>query len=273
MTRLLYLLYVRSAFVTFALLEIASAWLITAQHVQERNWGYSNHRLVAACCALISKISAYPKLRSVNTALQCENALLREQLLQVTRRKIPTNAPAIPARYALVPARVINNTIVHTRNYLTLDKGAAHGLEPGMGVVGPKGIVGKIKMVSEQFSTVVPLLHIDVLTSAKLACSGVMGTVQWSGQDPFTVQLRYVPRHVVISPGEAVVTSGYNAVFFEGALIGYVKRATLRPEAPFYNIELSLSTDFSALQYVYVVTDKWKKQKAQLEYRTQMHYD
>lgn len=274
MTRLLYLLHVHSAFITFVVLEMVSAWLIASQHIQERNWGHSNHRIVAACCALVGELRAYPALRRTNTALQRENTALRERLLPLIQRKTSTDAPpAVPAQYSLVPACVVNNTIIHTRNYLTLDKGAAHGLAPGMGVIGPKGVVGKIKMVSERFSTVVSLLHIDVLTSVKLTQSGVMGTVQWPGHDPFTAQLRYIPRHVTIVPGELVVTSGYNALFFEGVPVGYVKRAILRPEAPFYDIELSINTDFSALQHVYVVSDKWKKEKMQLEYYTRASHE
>ena len=83
----------------------------------------------------------------------------------------------------------------------------------------------------------------------------------------------YVPKHVPVEPGDTVVTSGYNATFSTETLIGYVKQATLRKEASFYDIELRLSTDFSTLQYVYVVNNTLKKEKDELEQYTKDFYE
>jgi rod shape-determining protein MreC len=110
-------------------------------------------------------------------------------------------------------------------------------------------------------------------TSAQISSSKVLGTVQWPGNDPCSAQMLYVPRHVPIELGDKVVTSGYNATFFAGALIGFIKQATLRKEAPFYDIELQLSTDFSTLQHVYVVQNVLKQEKEALEQYTKDFYE
>ena len=102
-----------------------------------------------------------------------------------------------------------------------------HGITPGMGVMSAVGIVGKVKAVSDHFATVVSLLHPAMQVSAKLSHSGVLGTIQWTGRDPFRAQLLYVPRHVQIELGDAVVTSGYNATFLAGTMIGHVERLGL----------------------------------------------
>ena len=101
----------------------------------------------------------------------------------------------------------------------------------------------------------------------------VLGTVQWPGGDPLLAEMLYVPRHILVEPGDTVVTSGYNATFFEGVLIGHIKQAKLRKEAPFYDIELRLSTDFSTLQHVYVVKNNWKREKEDLEQHTKDFYE
>ena len=266
MRRLLYLLYEYRAFVVFVLLELMSLALTEGA-------GKGSHRLVGRFYALINDVKAYATLREANVQLQHENARLWQRLLQMAESASAPSAPEVPAQYTLVPAQVVNNSIAHTKNYLTLNKGSLHGLASGMGVLGPAGIVGRVKAVSAHFATVVPLLHTDVLVSAKLAGSGVMGTVCWPGLNPASAQLLYVPRHVTIAPGEAVVTSGYNATFFEGVLIGHVKHVSLRPEAPFYDIELCLSTDFSALRHVYVVQNGLQQEKNTLEEYTRGFYE
>ena len=90
-------------------------------------------------------------------------------------------------------------------------------------------------------------------------------TVQWSGHDPCRAQMVYVPRHILVEPGDQVVTSGYNATFLEGVGIGHIEQVKLRKEAPYYDIELRLSTDFSTLQHVYVVKNSLKRRKILLK--------
>lgn len=85
---------------------------------------------------------------------------------------------------------------------------------------------------------------------------------------PLRAQILYVPRHVPVEPGDTVVTSGYNTTFFAEVLIGHIKQAKLRKEAPCYNIGLHLSTDFSTLPHVYVENNNWKQETEDLEQHT-----
>lgn len=274
MRQLFYLLYKYRAFAIFVLLELASVALVTTYRSETAGRGEGNHRIMGHIYAFVSDVKAYATLKTTNAQLQTENGWLWQRLLQVTETSSVLSVPPASAQqYTLVPAKVINGSIIHTKNYLTLNKGAKHGLMPGMGVISAKGIVGRVKAVSANFATVVTLLHTDVLVAARLAQSNIIGTVQWNGKTPFSAQLLYVPRHVTVVEGEAVVTSGYNATFFEGIPIGCVKRVVLRPEAPFYEIELSISTDFSTLHHVYVVQDALKEERSALEQHTQNFYE
>ena len=220
----------------------------------------------------ISEVKNYPFLKEENAKLLYDNAALRKKLLQ-REAPIDQSYAAAPVRYDCIPARVINNSMVVSKNYLTLNKGAMHGIAPGMGVISAEGIVGRVKAVSDHFATVISLLHTSMQVSAKLSNSEVLGTVQWPGNDPCRAQMLYVPRHVQVEPGDTVVTSGYNATFFEGTVVGYVKQVVLRQEAPFYDIELMLSTDFSTLQHVYVVKNALQQEKDTLEQHTREFYE
>ena len=68
------------------------------------------------------------------------------------------------------------------------------------------------------------------------------------------MQLLYVPRHVKASKGDTIITSGFNAIFPEGLLIGQISNVEVNKKDPNYlAITVKLSTDFSKLSYVYLV--------------------
>lgn len=266
MKRLFYFIYVHRACIVFILLECIGARLVVKHKPHEPLVS----DVVGSVQRLVEELKSYPLLKAENVKLLQENATLREQLLQVEAPAVHLH-DVVPCHF--IPAQVINNSVVGTKNYLTLNKGAMHGVVSGMGVVSAEGIVGRVQAVSEQFATVTSLLHTSVQVSAKISRSKALGTVQWSGKDPCRVQMLYVPRHVLVVPGDMVVTSGYNATFSEGVVIGHIKQVKLRKEASFYDIEVHLNTDFSTLQHVYVVKNTLRQERNDLERHTRAFYE
>lgn len=255
-------------FLVFVCLELVCIGLVTHRKAYENSSTYN--RVIGNVQQVTGIVARYACLHAENDQLLSENALLKNQLLQIASSKDPLDA-AVPCHF--VSARVINNTIVGTQNHLTLNKGALHGIAPGMGVVGSEGIVGRVKTVSDHFAVVTSLLHTAMQVSAKVLPPHVLGTVQWLGLDPCRAQVLYVPRHIPVKSGDMVVTSGYNATFCEGIPIGRIRQVTLREEAYFYEIELHLSTNFSTLRYVYVVRNDLKHEQDVLEQRTRDFYE
>jgi rod shape-determining protein MreC len=66
-----------------------------------------------------------------------------------------------------------------------------------------------------------------------------------------------------------VVTSGFNAVFPEGILIGTIAEIHLSPEALTYELSVSLSQDFRKLSYVSVVKSFLKSEQDSLELKVE----
>lgn len=196
-------------------------------------------------------------LADANEALTGENALLMRQLLalQVTPDSMPLVIDSLLAStYEFRGARVIANSLRHSQNYLTLNKGSKHGIKPGMGVFNSLGAVGRVKSVSENYAVAFSLLNTSLLISSKIKSSDVFGSVQWDGGAASEVKLLYVPRHVKATKGDSVVTSGFNAVFPEGILIGLISNVEVNKKDPNYlALTVKLSTDFSKLTYVYLV--------------------
>ena len=198
----------------------------------------------------------YFALRDINRQLLEENFRLREEISRL-ETQLPKSFPkfrttqANISSYELIPARVIRNSYTHTHNSITIDKGSEEGLLSGMGLVGPGGVVGRIKYVSKHFSTAYSLLDTDLLTSAQLSRDGVLCSVRWPARDARTAALEYVPRHVQVKIGDTIFTSGYDNIYPSMLPIGVIVEKELQKEATFYRVLLRLLTDFQSLHHVY----------------------
>ena len=265
MYKLLSFLYRYRACLTFLFLSLTSTLLIARQpNYAQLPYLATVHDAAGYFHQLLQEAQGYLHLKQAYTALLDEKAAVYTAAIQ--RGLAASEAlPGDTERYTCIPARVVNNAIMGTRNHLTIDKGAQHGIVAGMGVIGARGIVGKVKAVSQHFATITSLLHTDMWVSAQVIRTGVMGTVRWLGQEATQAQLLYVPRHVSVAVGDQVVTSGYNTVFPASVCIGYVQQTHLSDGAAFHDIVLEISTDFSTLQHVYVVQDRLQQEKEAVE--------
>lgn len=165
-------------------------------------------------------------------------------------------------------AKVVNNTVNNPINYITIHRGSANGLKPNMGVIGPSGVVGVVRSVSENYAVVLSLLSKgrNFGTSARLSHSKEMGTVRWYGGDAGYALMEDVPKSVRLVRGDTVVTSGYSALFPENIPIGYVESYSLPDKSSTsYSIRIKLATNFFNLQYVYVIDNMLKDEQKSLE--------
>ena len=83
------------------------------------------------------------RLKSDNDHLRMENVYFRNQLATAEHaRALTLFQTQIPSK--TVPARVIGNSTVNTAKAVFVDRGSTSGIESGMSVVTPEGIVGKV---------------------------------------------------------------------------------------------------------------------------------
>jgi rod shape-determining protein MreC len=208
-------------------------------------------------------------LRDENEILAKENRDLKlklgmKNLLKDPSYKISTDSTIIK-KYNFIVAKVINNSTDKFHNYLTINKGWNDSITPGMGVICPTGVVGKVKSCSKYFATITSLLHKDMLISSKIKSSNAIGTTHWEGMDPTKAMLMYIPRHIKVNKGDVVLASEFNSVFPEGEMIGKVSDIKIMGDDNFYKLDIKLATDFSTLNYVYVIRNRLKFQQDSLE--------
>jgi rod shape-determining protein MreC len=73
-----------------------------------------------------------------------------------------------------------------------------------------------------------------------------------------------VPRHAKFKLGEWVVTSGFSSIFPSGVLVGKIEQAYNSSDGLSYKLKVQLSTDFSCVRDVVVISDKSIGERAAL---------
>lgn len=271
MRQLFLLIYQYRAFVTFILLEIVSFWLILGSS-KYHNAAFFNtsNNLIANVYTSKQNVYRYLNLIQVNDDLSKENAFLRDLIDKQKPGELPIDSLEVKSldsldQFEYIPAKVINNSTRKINNYITINKGAKDGLEPGMGVISTKGIVGVIKTVSNKYATIYSLLHSDIYVSSVISRLNVFCTIKWQGENPLYANLLYVPRHVQLQLGDTIMTSGFNAIFPENIPIGTIHDFSIDENQSFYNINTNLASDFSSVSYVYLIKNKFKQEKDSIE--------
>lgn len=257
MQRILLFLFRLRAFLLFALLEAMAIGLIVSYNSpQGAVFFNSSNAFSGRLLAFQDNFTEYFHLATANDALAEKNAALIQELHHYQR---PADSVTLELdsvlshHFEFRSAKVINNSIHLNQNHLTLNKGRKHGIKEGMGVFNEDGIVGRVKGVSNNFASVLSVLHTEVLVSSKIQRTDVFGSTQWDGKDPQRAKLIYVPRHVEIEAGDTIVTSGYNSIFPEGIPVGVVEEVAPGEETNYLDITMKLAADFTKLTYVYLV--------------------
>ena len=151
--------------------------------------------------------------------VEMENQYLREQLSSADR----ASALAIFQRTSqsqTLAARVIGNTTDSTGKAVIIDRGAADGVQKGMAVIKPEGIVGKVINIFPHAANV--LLITDPAFAAGVISqkNHARGTLKGQGQS--TVIVDYVQNEESVEPNEWFLTSGDDLIFPRGLMVGQV---------------------------------------------------
>lgn len=229
----------------------------------------------ASIYKVVSGVTSYFNLQSINNDLQERNALLEMEVINLKRQlddcKIRMIADSISLpdsvaqSYEYYFAGVINNSVSRPMNYITIDKGSSDGIEPEMGVVDQNGVVGIVSVVSKHAARVISLLNPNMKLSCKVKGSDYFGSLYWDGVSPHFAVLEEMPRHVVYQKGDTIVTSGYSAVFPEGLIVGVIESGMKTNDDNFIALRVRLSTDFTRLSTVRVIKSKLSDELKEIE--------
>ncbi|MBQ9555003.1 MAG: rod shape-determining protein MreC [Muribaculaceae bacterium] len=268
MNNLLNFFVKHSAWFIFAIYVILSLVLLFKDNpYQQSVYLTSANSVSAAVYKAFSNVTSYFHLRDINESLQERNASLEMELIELRNQMtdLSLNSPDSlhqPAlkQYTFVMAQVIGNSIAQPNNYITINRGYRDGVKPEMGVIDQNGVVGIVNVVGPHAARVISLLNPHIRLSCKLRDTGFFGSMVWDGKDPRYAVLEELPKHLTYHKGDTVVTSGYSAVFPEGIIVGTVEGLARGMSDSFVSLRIKLTTNFSQLSSVRIITNSMKEQ-------------
>jgi rod shape-determining protein MreC len=256
-------------FLFLFLLFVSVVLLVKNNNYQNSKFFNSSNFLIGNLYSTVNNVDEYFNLKEVNAELAAQNARLQttqiNTFIKVHGNTISIKDTAYSQKYVYTSAKAINNSANKRENYITIDKGALNGIEAGMGVISAKGVIGTVKNVSENFCSVMSVLHEKNAVSTKIKKSGYIGSLVWELGNYRVAQLKDIPNHVELTRGDTVITSGYSSAFPEGVIVGLVKDFDIPEGNNFYTIDIELSVDYKSLSHVFIVKSLMKTEQEKLE--------
>jgi rod shape-determining protein MreC len=231
-----------------------SVWLSSANAVVGKIYEWESDAL-----SFFTQTRANEELTIRNFYLERQVDQLRRLYAEATRDTtvMERNELQFLSQYQLIPAKVVDNSLNKLENLMTIDKGRADGVEVDMGVACGNGVVGVVYLVGDHYSVVIPVLN---ASSSRISCAirdrGYFGYLHWYGGDPTVAYVEDIPRHAKFKLGEWVVTSGFSSIFPSGVMVGKIEQAYNSSDGLSYKLKVQLSTDFSCVRDVVVISDK-----------------
>lgn len=255
----------------FLFLELVAFGLIV-QNNSYHKAGFLNSAnfITGGINSFYTGFTGYLHLKNENKKLAEENAALKNKITHIEYIQIPrlasdtilldTTQIAIDSliidtnrNFQYIPALAISNSTNKKHNYIYLNKGKKHGLHADMGIIETNGVVGVIINSTANYSVLMPITNEKSSLSVKIKNQGYFGTLQWEHGDYKKAKIIEVPNHVILKPGDTIITSGYSQIFPQGILIGFVDEAKRVEGNSFLDLSINLSVDFSKINYTYAI--------------------
>ena len=189
------------------------------------------------------------KLQAEVDQLRVENTFLKNELNTADRAK------ALQLFQSRSPSKMLAATIFgmgggSNAKVVLADRGSVNGVQRGMAVVTPDGIVGKV-VAAYPVASQVQLITDPDFAAGVMTKSGVRGTLK--GQGTPQCRVDYVPFEDKVEIGDWVYTSGDDRIFPRGFAVGQVK--SVRSAQPFKEILVEPSGLQRGLEDVLIIVE------------------
>jgi len=212
--------------------------------------------------SLIQTRERYIQLQKDFEVIKGENSRFKEIQLENERLRKLLDIP-LPLPLKPIAAEVILRDPSNWYKSLTVNKGSLDGIQPGMGVVTPSGVVGRVLKTGSKSSVV------QVITDRNSAVAALISRTRDEGVLEGTVRgmarIKYLSLDLKLLSGDQVVTSGLTPTFPKGLVIGTVVKMEQKGEVdeknrkeaassdPFLSVEVVPAVNFSRLEEVMII--------------------
>lgn len=256
--------------ILFLFLEFISVlFIVQNNHFHRSHVLNSSNNISGNIFEIFSNITGYFNLKTENQKLAYENValhnLLRQSFNKESKTTIIIKDSLRRLQYEYVVAKVVNNSTVGRKNFITINAGKNYGIKEESAVICSEGVVGIVRDVSDNFSTIMSVLNENTRIPVTIKKFGENSILTWDGADEWHAKLERIPSNFNINKGDTIVTSAYSSIFPEGIQVGVIDEFEKISGNTFFDVTIKLSTDFSRLKYVNVVNNLMKEEQLNLE--------
>jgi len=158
-------------------------------------------------------------LRARLAQLQSEITSYREALIENRRLRQLLDVKRRQSGKTLL-AHVVGCDIAPWRAVVTIDRGKRDGIMPDMPVLAQGGVIGRVIETSMSYSKVMLLTDYQSKIAALVQRNRARGLL--AGRGRAGCRLEYVEKGVDVEAGDVIITSGMDAMFPKGLLLGEV---------------------------------------------------
>lgn len=192
--------------------------------------------------------------RKLNLAIEKNNRCHETDLSNIRLRKLLNFRKTID--HKLLASEVIGKDPSLWFKTVIIDKGRLDGIEKGLPVIVPEGIVGQIIHVADNYSKVLLIIDRNSAVDAVAQRTRARGII--SGEDNDRCGFKYVLSKHDIHIGDTIISSGLDGVFPKGFLIGKISKIVKNSAGIFQEVAVIPYVDFEIIEEVFVILNPQK---------------
>jgi len=224
----------------------------------------------------LANIRVYRQALKTNTYLQRQNIILQDELSRL--RTIEQENLALrdllafrdSSEFKLIPTLIIGKELTGINKSLTINSGSSDGVKEGMPLVTSDGLLGKVIVITSEYSQILPYNNSLFRVSGLIQESQAPGIVSWNGESLTEMVIDFIPQTIPVQEGYTVVTSGFSNEFPAGIPIGSVirteieegketQRIFIKPFASLEQASQGFIINFSPDSSLNVLNDKFEE--------------
>ena len=194
---------------------------------------------------------SYEELRAQNERLTLELSMLSGVAAENRELRRQVGLPELPGM-RLVAADIIQRDPSRWYSQIVINRGLEDGVEQGMAVVAPGGVVGQVLSATAHTAVVALLTDVRSAAGGIVVRTSDLVLVEGTGAGAL-LHVRALAPGASFEPGDEVVASGLGGVYPRGVRLGVLRE--VRPGQAGLGREgwLAPGADVDRLFYVYVV--------------------
>jgi rod shape-determining protein MreC len=279
-----FFLFRRYGFLIFAILLLLFALVLMSLRAKQRKEVEFFDALLMEICSPVQKAATLViktvqgtfqqyvflvNLEKENRMLKQKIAGLQEENRQMKEMKLTNERLRQLLQFreknshSMIGAEVIGRDPSSWFRAVTIDKGERDGVEKGMAVISPTGVIGQILKTAPHYATVLLLTDYNSAIDSIVQRTRAKAIVEGKGEN--RCQLKYLRRAEEVAVGDVVVTSGLSGNFPKGLMVGEIKKVDKKGHGVFQYAELVPSVDLTQLEEVFVIMEPLSPSQIQEE--------